>query len=55
MGENSSDKLTPAICRDNARTCRELAQRNPDPRQRDMLGEIARAWDELARELDKRT
>jgi hypothetical protein len=54
MGENSKDSLTPAICRDNARTCRELAQRNSDARQRDMLAEIARAWDELAGELDKR-
>lgn len=54
MGDDSNDKLTPAICRENAATCRELAQRNADARQRDMLGEIARAWDELARELDKR-
>ena len=54
MGEDANDKLTPAICRGNARTCRELAQRNPDARQRDMLAEIARAWDELAGELGKR-
>jgi hypothetical protein len=54
MGEDSNHSLTPAMCRDNARTCRELAQRNSDPRQRDMLGEIARAWDDLARELDHR-
>jgi hypothetical protein len=48
-------ELIPAICRENAKTCRELAARNSDPRQRQALEEIAAAWDQLALDIARRT
>jgi hypothetical protein len=53
-GGTGGSELTPAICRDNAKACRDLARRNSDPHQRKSLEEIAKAWDDLALELAKR-
>ena len=50
----AGSELTAAVCRENAKTCRDLASRNSDPRQRKSLEEIAKAWDDLALELAKR-
>ena len=48
---DSKPALTSTICLDNAKACREMARNNSNSDQRRTLEEIAKAWDQLARDL----
>jgi hypothetical protein len=51
----NEETLTPALCRERAKACRELGSKQADPQKRKEFEDLALAWEQLCDEIDRMT